>query len=179
MAGFIVGFDNDPDDVFERQIEFIRESAIPLAMVGLLTALPDTQLWRRLNREGRLLLESTGNNTDCSLNFVPKMDATRLIEGYKTIMRVIYSPGEYYQRALDCLERVVAGAPESQHNRFASDVASLFRIVLALGVRDRARAEFWRYLSRALTRHREKFADAMRLAAVGYHFRKLTEGLNG
>jgi radical SAM superfamily enzyme YgiQ (UPF0313 family) len=46
MAGFIVGFDNDPDDIFERQIEFIRESAIPFAMVGLLTALPDTQLWR-------------------------------------------------------------------------------------------------------------------------------------
>jgi radical SAM superfamily enzyme YgiQ (UPF0313 family) len=58
MAGFIVGFDNDPDDIFERQIEFILESAIPLAMVGLLTALPDTQLWRRLDREGRLLLNN-------------------------------------------------------------------------------------------------------------------------
>jgi radical SAM superfamily enzyme YgiQ (UPF0313 family) len=179
MAGFIVGFDNDPDDIFERQIEFIRESAIPLAMVGLLTALPDTQLWRRLEREGRLLIESTGNNTDCSLNFVPKMDAARLIEGYKSIMRAIYSPGEYYQRALNCLERVVAGAPESQRNRFASDVVTLSRIVLALGVRDHARGEFWRYLRQVITQHREKFADAIRLAAVGYHFRKLTEGLNG
>ena len=64
MAGFIVGFDNDPEDIFERQIEFIRESAIPLAMVGMLNALPDTQLWRRLEREGRLLGEdATGNNT--------------------------------------------------------------------------------------------------------------------
>ena len=179
MAGFIVGFDNDPDDIFERQIEFIRESAIPLAMVGLLTALPDTQLWRRLEREGRLLLESTGNNTDGSLNFIPKMDATRLIEGYKSIMRAIYSPGEYYERSLDCLERVVAGAPAPRLSSFSSDVMTLFRIVLALGVRDRERGEFWRYLSRALTRHREKFADAVRLAAVGYHFRKLTEGLNG
>src|SRR5204863_4614542 len=52
MAGFIVGFDNDPIDIFERQIDFIRESAIPLAMVGMLNALPDTQLWRRLEREG-------------------------------------------------------------------------------------------------------------------------------
>ena len=175
MAGFIVGFDNDPDDIFERQMEFIRESAIPLAMVGLLTALPDTQLWRRLEREGRLLLESTGNNTDGSLNFVPKMDATRLIDGYKLIMRTIYSPGEYYQRALNCLERVVAGAPETRRNGVASDVVTLARIVLALGVRDRARGEFWRYLRCALTRHREKFAEAVRLAAVGYHFRKLTE----
>jgi radical SAM superfamily enzyme YgiQ (UPF0313 family) len=179
MAGFIVGFDNDPDDIFERQIEFIRESAIPLAMVGLLTALPDTQLWRRLDREGRLLLESTGNNTDGSLNFLPRMDATRLIEGYKSIMRAIYSPGEYYQRALDCLERVVADAPEARRSGVVSDVATFMRIVLALGVRDSARGEFWRYLSRAITRHREKFAEAMRLAAVGYHFRKLSEGING
>ena len=175
MAGFIVGFDNDPDDIFDRQIEFIRESAIPLAMVGLLTALPDTQLWRRLEREGRLLLESTGNNTDGSLNFVPKMDATRLIEGYKSLMRTIYSPGEYYQRALNCLERVVAGAPDARRNRVASDVVTLSRIVLALGVRDRARGEFWRYLRCVFTRHREKFAEAVRLAALGYHFRKLTE----
>src|SRR5881227_2408939 len=86
LGGFIVGFDNDPDDIFERQISFIRESAIPVAMVGLLTVLPDTQLWRRLNREGRLLTESSGNNTDASLNFVPKMDSARLIEGYKTIL---------------------------------------------------------------------------------------------
>jgi radical SAM superfamily enzyme YgiQ (UPF0313 family) len=179
MAGFIVGFDNDPDDIFERQIEFIRESAIPLAMVGVLTALPDTQLWRRLEREGRLLLESTGNTTDGSLNFVPKMDAARLIEGYKSIMRAIYSPGEYYQRALNCLDRVVGGAPEARRNRFSSDAMTLFRIVVALGVRDSSRGEFWRYLRCALTRHREKFAEAIRLAAVGYHFRKLTEGLNG
>jgi radical SAM superfamily enzyme YgiQ (UPF0313 family) len=175
MAGFIMGFDNDPDDSFERQIEFIRESAMPIAMVGLLTALPDTQLWRRLEREGRLLLESSGNNTDGSLNFVPKMDATRLIEGYKSIMRAIYSPGEYYQRALDCLERVVSGAPKSQRTRFASDVVTLFRVALALGVRDSARGEFWRYLRLVLTRHREKFGEAMRLTAVGYPFRKLTE----
>jgi hypothetical protein len=122
-----------------------------------------------------LLVESTGNNTDGSLNFVPKMDAARLIEGYKSIMRAIYSPGEYYQRALDCLERVVAVAPAARRNGIASDVMALFRIVLTLGVRDRARGEFWRYLRHALTRHREKFAEAMILAAVGYHFRKLTE----
>src|SRR4029079_10522897 len=51
MAGFIVGFDSDPRDIFERQIEFIRLSAIPMAVVGLLTAMPDTQLWRRLEKE--------------------------------------------------------------------------------------------------------------------------------
>ena len=99
MAGFIVGFDSDPDDIFERQIKFIRESGIPLAMVGLLSALPDTQLWRRLEKEDRLLDVSTGNNTDCSINFIPKMDAARLAEGYKSVLRNIYSPREYYRRS--------------------------------------------------------------------------------
>jgi radical SAM superfamily enzyme YgiQ (UPF0313 family) len=175
MGGFIVGFDNDPEDIFERQVNFIRDSAIPLAMVGLLNALPETQLWRRLEREGRLLEESSGNNTDGSLNFIPKMDATRLVEGYKSILRTIYSPREYYQRALSCLDRIVADRPEPRRDDLASDLMALFRIVLTLGIRDRARGEFWRYLSLAITRHRSNFAGAVRLAAMGYHFRKLTE----
>jgi radical SAM superfamily enzyme YgiQ (UPF0313 family) len=176
MAGFIVGFDNDPEDIFERQIEFIRESAIPLAMVGLLTALPDTQLWRRLEREGRLLSESTGNNTDGSLNFIPRMDTERLVEGYKTILRAIYSPGEYYRRALNCLERVTALEHEPRRSGLLHDAVTFTRVVVALGIRDRARGEFWRYLGQVFAQHRERFAEAVRLAAMGHHFRKLTEG---
>jgi radical SAM superfamily enzyme YgiQ (UPF0313 family) len=174
MAGFIIGFDNDPDDIFEQQINFIRESAIPLAMVGLLTALPQTQLWRRLQREGRLLKESTGNNTDCSLNFITRMDSRRLIEDYKTLLRTIYSPGEYYQRALECLKRVPA-ATEAHWHHPIHDLTSLIRVTFALGVRDRERSKFWRYMGRVATSHRETFARAVILAAMGYHFRKLTE----
>jgi radical SAM superfamily enzyme YgiQ (UPF0313 family) len=174
MAGFIVGFDHDPEDIFERQINFIRESAIPLAMVGLLTALPDTQLWRRLKKEGRLLRESLGNNTECSLNFIPRMDTERLIEGYKKILRTIYSPSEYYQRALDCLSHLTQG-PEARHSSLIGDVAAFVRVAFALGMRDPARADFWRYMKRIITSHRQNFAHAVTLAAMGYHFRKLTE----
>ena len=130
MAGFIVGFDNDPEDIFERQIRFIRDSAIPLAMVGLLTALPDTQLWRRLQKEGRLLGESSGNNTNCSLNFVPKMDATRLIEGYQSIMRTIYKPSEYYERALDSLKRTAQDLPDPARVKIVSGVAAFTRLIV-------------------------------------------------
>jgi radical SAM superfamily enzyme YgiQ (UPF0313 family) len=174
MAGFIIGFDNDPEDIFERQINFIRESAIPLAMVGLLTALPHTQLWRRLQREGRLLNESTGDNTDCSLNFIPRMDSRRLIEGYKSLLQTIYSPGEYYQRALECLKRVPT-ATEVQWHHPIHDLTSLVRVILALGVRDRDRSRFWRYMWRVAASHREMFSRGVTLAAMGYHFRKLTE----
>jgi hypothetical protein len=176
MGGFIVGFDSDPEDIFERQINFIRESAIPLAMVGILTALPDTQLWRRLKKEGRLIAESSGENTSCTLNFVPKMDPARLIEGYQSIMRTIYSPGEYYRRALECLRRLPKddNTMPSSFN-VVSGFMAISRIALKLGVLDRERREFWRFITRAVADHREKFAVTLRLAAMGYHFRKLTE----
>ncbi|MBD0372411.1 MAG: B12-binding domain-containing radical SAM protein, partial [Pyrinomonadaceae bacterium] len=177
MAGFIVGFDTDPEDIFERQIKFIRESAIPLAMVGLLTALPDTQLWRRLAKEGRLLEESTGNNMDGSLNFIPRMDTARLIEGYERIVHTIYSPAEYYRRALDCLSHLRRDKPEPRRTHIISDAIAFMRVTLALGVRDPSRIEFWRYLSRAIKDNRQNFAHAVTLAAMGYHFRKVAEGV--
>jgi radical SAM superfamily enzyme YgiQ (UPF0313 family) len=174
MAGFIVGFDNDPEDIFERQINFIRESAIPLAMVGLLTALPDTQLWRRLKNEGRLLTESSGNNTDCSINFIPKMNEKRLVEGYKNILRNIYSPQEYYKRALDCLSRFKQNKIEPRQKNLIKDLKSIAKIIIILGVRDPERLEFWNYLFRIVRFFPRKFAHGMTLAAMGYHFRKIT-----
>src|SRR5215467_3041888 len=128
MAGFIGGFDSDPEDVFERQIKFIRQSAIPLAMVGILTALPDTGLWRRLQGEGRLLRESSGSNSEW-LNFVPSMDASRLIAGYKSILRSIYAPRDYYDRTLRCLKRLPISESEPPVCGFWSSVLILIRVV--------------------------------------------------
>lgn len=177
MAGFIVGFDHDPEDIFDVQIDFIRESAIPCSMVSLLEALPGTQLWRRLEREGRL--RKTGprsNNSDCTLNFIPKMDAARLVEGYWSILRTIYRPAEYYERTLDCLAHLNRdGAPKLWSKLSLNDIATVVRIALRLGVRDRARSEFWHYMKCVLTNHRDKLPQGIALAAMGYHFRKLTE----
>ena len=175
MGGFIVGFDNDPEDIFERQIDFIRKSAIPLAMVGLLNALPDTQLWKRLEREGRLLGEASGNNTTCTFNFKTRMDPALLIQGYQSIMRTIYAPREYYQRALDSMRRTAQEFAEPQHYNLISSLTSLTRVLLKLGVLDGERKEFWRFFGHALVKHHDKIAESLRLAAMGYHFRKLNE----
>ncbi len=175
MAGFIVGFDNDPDDVFELQSNFIRESAIPVAMLGLLNVPPATPLWERLKREGRLLDFSRGNNTDCSLGYIPKMDPARLIKGYKDTFRAIYEAPEYYQRALASLERVKQETLEPQRDGLLHQLLAFARIVLTLGIRDRDRREFWRYLRQVLKLNRKKFGQAVRLAALGYHFRRLAE----
>lgn len=175
MAGFIVGFDNDPEDIFERQIDFIRKSAIPLAMVGLLNALPDTQLWRRLKREGRLLGEASGNNTNCSLNFKTRMDPAVLIQGYQSIMQTIYSPREYYQRALESMRRTAQGFVEPQQYTVISALKAFTRIMVKLGIVDAERREFWRFFTHALVNHHDKLAETLRLAAMGYHFRKLSQ----
>lgn len=175
MAGFIVGFDSDPEDIFERQMAFIRESAIPLAMVGLLSALPDTQLWRRLEKEGRLIGDSTGNNTDATLNFVPKMNQTVLVDGFKSILKNIYSPKEYYSRALDCLSRFHVDRIEPRSSTIVKDLKAFYKIVMTLGIRDRARREFWKYFYRLVRFHPRDFAHGITLAAMGYHFRQVTE----
>jgi hypothetical protein len=177
MAGFIVGFDHDPDDIFDAQIDFIRESAIPCSMVSLLVALPGTQLWRRLEREGRLRpTDPTSNNTDCSMNFIPKMDEARLVEGYKSILRTIYRPAEYYQRALDCLAHLNRDdTPKIWSKVTLNDIAALVLLTLRLGLRDKARSEFWLYMKCVLADHRDKVRQAIAFAAMGYHFRKLTE----
>jgi radical SAM superfamily enzyme YgiQ (UPF0313 family) len=171
MAGFIVGFDHDPDDIFDKQVEFIEESAIPLAMVGLLQALPGTQLYRRLSREGRLLADGNGNNSDIRLNFVPNMNPERLIAGYRSIMQRLYTQPAYYERVRKFLERF---KPAYHRPRALTDYAAFARSVVKQGLMTKGRRHYWRFLWDAATRYRHAFDTAIVLAVMGYHFETLT-----
>ncbi len=102
------------------------------------------------------------------------MDPTRLIEGYQSIMRTIYNPGEYYGRALDSLRRTPQNLCEPSHYNLISGVAAFIRVAVKLGVFDSERKEFWRFFCQALAKHRDRLAESLRLAAMGYHFRKLS-----
>ncbi len=175
MAGFIVGFDNDPDDVFDKQVEFIQESAIPLAMVGMLQALPGTQLYRRLLKEGRIVNEGHGNNMDLRLNFIPKMSAQRLMEGYRSILDRIYHPDAYYERVLRFLARY---NPVHHRHRTFSDYLAFARSILRQGVLGEARGSYWKFFLETATRYRHVFDTAITLAIMGYHFQTLTRSLS-
>jgi radical SAM superfamily enzyme YgiQ (UPF0313 family) len=171
MAGFIVGFDNDPEDVFDRQVEFIEESAIPLAMVGLLQAVPGTQLYRRLMKEGRILHEGYGDNMDFRLNFIPTMNPERLVEGYRSILERIYGAEAYYQR----VRRFLADYHPVHHKqRRFCDYVAFCRSLFKQGVVSRDRAAYWKFVIDAATRYRQSFDVAMTLAVMGYHFQTLT-----
>jgi len=109
MGGFIVGFDTDTEDIFDRQLDFIARNGIPQSLVGLLSAMPNTDLYRRLMQEGRFvdLGDSTsGDNFDAKLNYVPRMPADRLIAGYKRMLRALFAPRNYFRRARILLSRL-------------------------------------------------------------------------
>ena len=175
MGGFILGFDSDGEDIFDRLVDFIQKSAIPIAMVGLLQAIPGTQLHRRLTREGRILHAGGGNNTGCELNFRPRMNPHRLIEGYRSVLRRIYSSEAYYERVCAYLQRC------RPHSRSRINFANLRALTLSLlrqGVLDRARLSYWRFVLVAATRYRRSFGAAMTMAVMGYHFQMITERLS-
>ncbi|KAF0244060.1 MAG: radical SAM protein, partial [bacterium] len=111
------------------------------------------------------------------LNFVPKMDPTKLVEGYKTIMCTIYSSREYYNRVLDCLKRLPQDKVTAtlSKSKLISNVTAFARIIVKLGLQDRDRKNFWNYLYCVFLEHRNQFSQAIRLAAMGYHFRSLTD----
>ena len=171
MAGFIVGFDNDTDSVFDEQVKFIQESAIPMAMVGMLQALPGTQLYRRLQKEGRILDGGQGNNTSAYLNYIPKMDPGRLVEGYLSILKRIYEPNAYYERVRKFLAQY---QPNHHPRRSLSDYKALARSIVKQGILGRSRGSYWKFLATAATRYHHAFGTAVTLAIMGYHFEKIT-----
>lgn len=175
MGGFIVGFDNDKQDIFKRQFEFIQKSGVVTAMVGLLTALPQTRLHERLKREGRIETEATGNNTQATLNFKPALNRDFLIRGYCELMEKLYEPGVYYQRVRTFLAN---HRPRGPALRFSpADFRAFIKSLWALGVRSRGRVAYWIFLWETLLRRPRQFRHAMELAILGYHFRYVAGSL--
>ncbi len=171
MGGFIVGFDSDKGDIFKRQFEFIQRSGVVTAMVGLLTALPQTRLWHRLKREGRLEKDSTGNNTDAVLNFRPKLSREFLQSGYRELMRRLYEPKTYYQRIRVFLEHHKPRGPRLRLSR--ADFEAFLKSFWLLGVWHRGRTHYWRFFWSTLLRRPRQFPQAIELAIIGYHFRRV------
>jgi radical SAM superfamily enzyme YgiQ (UPF0313 family) len=175
MGGFIVGFDSDRPNIFERQIRFIQEAGVVTAMVGLLQALPGTRLFSRLKQEGRILCDASGNNVEASLNFVPKLERDVLVEGYRSLVKHLYAPGMYYRRILTFLREY---RPQGQRIQISwRDVQAFFKSLWVMGVLSRGRRQYWKFLTKALLFHRRAFPEAMTLAIIGYHFRRVASAL--
>jgi radical SAM superfamily enzyme YgiQ (UPF0313 family) len=174
QGGFIVGFDNDPPSIFDTLIRFIQESGIVVAMVGLLNAPINTRLYRRLKKEERLLEVFSGNNTDFSLNFIPKMKVEELLQGYRKILATIYSPREYYQRVINFLRTHEPRKTGSMRIRLVH-LWALARSMVLLGVVAKERLYYWKLFFWSLFRRPRLFSTAITLAIYGFHFRRVFE----
>jgi radical SAM superfamily enzyme YgiQ (UPF0313 family) len=103
-AGFIVGFDTEKASMAEAMIDLIEEAAIPVAMVGLLYALPNTQLTRRLEKEGRLhpppsrQIAASADQCTMGLNFDTLRPRQEILADYKHVLERIYDPVAYAGR---------------------------------------------------------------------------------
>jgi radical SAM superfamily enzyme YgiQ (UPF0313 family) len=173
MGGFIVGFDSDKSDIFKRQFDFIQQSGVVTAMVGLLNALPQTKLWHRLKREGRLEKDSTGNNTDVVLNFKPKLGKEYLQSGYRELMKKLYEPKVYYQRIRTFLEQYKSRGPRLRLSR--ADFLAFLKSFWLLGVWYRGRTHYWKFFWSTLLCRPGQMRHAIELAIMGCHFRRVAK----
>ncbi len=171
QGGFIVGFDSDTPSIFQKQIEFIQKSGIVTAMVGILQALPGTKLYDRMQKEGRLLHNSSGDNADSNTNIVPKMDLEVLRKGYTDMMTQLYAPKQYYKRIKTLLREY--RAPELKGSFRFGHLLAFARSTVLLGVVGRERFQYWKMLTWTFFNRQKALPHAVTLAIYGHHFRKV------
>jgi radical SAM superfamily enzyme YgiQ (UPF0313 family) len=173
QGGFIVGFDSDKPSVFSRQIEFIQKSGIVTAMVGILQAPTGTQLYQRMEKEGRLRGKASGDNVEGTTNIVTVMDLDLLRKGYREILNHIYAPRHYYERIRTLLREY--RAPKISYLPPRPKLMALLRSVYRLGILGKERLHYWRLLFWTIFRRPALFSLAITLAISGYHCRKVCE----
>jgi len=176
MAGFIIGFDNDKEDIFDRQIAFIQRNAIPKAMIGFLNALPGTRLYQRLMTEGRILKASLGNNThSMTINFKTIMAPVRLKEGYKKILASIYDFNlkNYFARCSRFLDNIEY-TDYFQRKISFKEIKILFRSIY-FQLFTPYGFQYLKFIFRNMVKHPHIFGEAVTLSISGHHFHTITQ----
>jgi hypothetical protein len=184
-AGFIVGFDADDETIFDEQFDFIQRNGIQLAMIGMLTAIPKTPLYERLQREGRLV------DDDANCNIVP-MNMTRdeLKERYWDLVRRVYAPEafldrcfqigrfpDYLRRRADISRRAAEGKWFPTLGYGVILLVNLLKTLVRDGSLRKIGAVYARYFFRSSLKHRRDvvgFAQFMNRCVTHWHFYRFT-----
>jgi radical SAM superfamily enzyme YgiQ (UPF0313 family) len=175
QAGFIVGFDNDTPGVFDKLISMIQNSGVVTAMVGLLNAPRGTKLYKKLMSENRLSKPATGDNMDCTMNFIPRMDIHELLGGYQKVLNTIYSPKHYYKRIKTFLENYNFKKKPRIKLRYC-DIKAFLRSMWRIGVIEKGKIYYWMLIIWSLRKPR-RLPLAVRFSIYGYHFRQILKNI--
>lgn len=171
-GGFIVGFDHDDDSIFDTQFNFIQSAGIVVATIGLLNALPGTKLYTRLKNENRLTNDSSGNNMDCSTNFITKMNKGFLISEYKQLLLSLYSVKNYYGRIFNFLEEY---KPLNSGDVDFYTANLFFKSLYLLGIKDKNRFYFWKMFFKCIFKYPASLPKALTHAIYFVHYEKIYE----
>jgi radical SAM superfamily enzyme YgiQ (UPF0313 family) len=174
MGGFIVGFDSDPPDIFDQQIEFIERAAIPWAMAGILWAPFTTPLYERMKREGRLVQASPEPSNFGPPNFRTVLPLRELLDGTKRMLLTLYDPRRFFERVFDSLVRwQVHPEQKAPALSLLYLLRVVFKSVWRQGVLSAYRRAYWHFLGRLMMRwglNPQKRRLGFELALSGHHF---------
>jgi radical SAM superfamily enzyme YgiQ (UPF0313 family) len=173
-AGFILGFDSDTEDIFEQQRDFIERAAIPWAMAGLLQAPPTTPLFDRMQKEGRLLMESTATSNFDPPNFRTLLPLPVLLEGFRTILVSLYEGSAFYERCYRSLLHWKARKPQKPPSIPLWPLIGIFvRSIVHQGILSSYRGAYWKFLFRLVSHwlfDPRKFSLGFAMLLSGHHF---------
>jgi len=177
QAGFILGFDNDTSSTFQRLMDFIQNTGIVTAMVGLLQAPNDSLLYKRLKKEGRINERMNGDNVDGTTNIIPMMNIDTLISGYKHVVNQLYSPKLFNKRVKTFLKeyKLPKEKPKINFKGLYTDIFAFLRSIYFLGLIDKERMNYWKLLVWTIFRKPNLMSLSITFAIYGYHFRMICE----
>ena len=183
-ASFIIGFDSEKSETARSIADCISYGKICMPMVGLLYALPNTQLTRRLTKENRLfenssLLDENNNHnvdqTTSGLNFVTKRPRGEIISDYIYVLEKAYERKSYFNR---CLKLGIALRTKRKYKPSFSKklkaMRSLLKLTIILGIRPFTSYYFWRNILVILLTRPSSVEDVVSLMAMYIHFHKQT-----
>ena len=193
-AGFVLGFDDEPEDSADSILACVTENALPVAMVSLLTAAPLAQMTRRLATEGRLMdmagnligadqpfemrtaecADSILDQTSVGLNFVTTRDRKTILKDQIRIIDTLYAPANFMARAAEAVARIPhAPKHRSGLSETWADLAGFVRLAIAMSRRPDVRGHFWRFLGRSWKLGPGRFALAAAMATIYLHFMEM------
>ncbi|MBE9143065.1 B12-binding domain-containing radical SAM protein [Planktothrix mougeotii] len=172
MAGFILGFDGEKPGAGSRIIDFVEQAAIPAALFSMLQALPNTALWTRLEKEGRLINPKKFDiNQTTLINFIPTRPVEEIAEEYIETFWQLYDPERYLERTYRCFLKL--GAPKCHPpGKIPSfiDLKALATVIWRQGFKRKTRWKFWQYLFSIIKHNPAVWDHYLTLCAHNEHF---------
>ncbi len=170
MAGFIIGFDGEKTGAGDRIVQFVEASAIPTAFFSMLQALPDTALWHRLKKEGRLRGDSNANQTTL-MNFMPTRPIAEVAREYVDAFWRLYDPLAYLNRTYRHFLKL--GTPEHKVSLRQVNWVSIRALLIVCwrqGVVRKTRLRFWLNLIGILRHNPRVWDHYLSICALNEHF---------